>query len=139
METKFKIQDEPAQKQLDILLDYYDIDLDDESEKMREAVKSSISKVKKCIMRGFVEITEGKSGPIINHKMQNSEGDQTVTYATMTGNNKLEMDKKEIKESYGRNYALMASLAGMAPDTIRKFKGIDLSIVESLGVIFLLA
>ena len=126
--------------QINILLNYYDIDPDDANESMRDAVKSSVAKIKKCVKRGILEVGNGKLGPIIIHKLQNSEAEnQTVEYGTMTGNNKLEMDKKEIKEAYGRNYALMASLAGLAPDAIRKFRGVDLSIVESLGVIFLLA
>ena len=52
---------------------------------------------------------------------------------------KIVMDSYDAKAFYKRAYALMGSLSGLGDDAMRLLRGVDLQVVEALGIVFLAA
>jgi len=137
---KDKISAKVAQDQLDQLLNKYDIDIDDAPNKeQKKVLETSFHRIKKSIRRGFLEIkVDDQSGKlVVVHHLQEKKG-TTVEYKGISGKNKIEMKEREEQDQYGKIYAMMGSLSGLGYSAIRDFEGIDMSIAESLGSIFLL-
>lgn len=135
MENKLKLSEKSAKENLQEMLDYYEIDLDDIEDKVvKSAVKSGLKRLIKAIRLGRLEIKIEDEFKIIQITRS---GKETITYREIDGDSKSAMSTKDEKDWYGKSYALMGSLSGLGESAIRKMKGVDISLVEVLGMIFL--
>lgn len=131
------ISKESAIAQLDVLYDYYEIDLSEMSGDVKSAIEHSAGKVAKAIQKGRVEISLDDDG--IVKITQTVKGGDTLVYAEMNGQAKIAMGSKAPDDSYGKAYAMMGALCGLGEGAILKLKGKDLSTAEALGVLLLQA
>jgi hypothetical protein len=146
MKEDMQISKETAKDQLDQLLNYYDLDPDDYKEIQVDgnsagiAIDVSIKKITKAIMKGRLEITLDDNGRpfVVQHLVGRYKSVDKLTYKPITGSAKVEMDKRK-GESNSKLYALMGSLSGEGAEIIQALEGPDLSLVESLGGLFLMA
>jgi len=125
------ISQEVAEEQLNAFLDYYEIELDELPEEINGAVKKLLS----AICKGRVEVL---SNGEIKQIFKNPPGEVSeVVYKELTGSAKLAMKGKSAEDHHGRIYALLGSLAGIDERGISKLRGVDLSVAECIGVLFL--
>jgi len=135
MTSPIKISSEVAQDQLDIMIDYYEIDIDIMSESIRENVAFALEKIKQAIKKGRVEITNDKDLKIIQ-KLKTPINDVTeIVYGPATAKSKLQIKDKD--DQYKKVYKLMASVSGEQSASIFKLSLVDASILECLGLVFL--
>lgn len=140
-EKDYKIAAEPAQEQLELLLDFYDIEVpgDGELDDVQKAAKTSIKKLKRYIRMGLVEITEADGLTVIQH-LKHSKGDtKTITYGVCDGKAKMAMAKAGEKDHSGKIYQLMGSLSNLSADSLSRLIAVDSNVVECLGAVFLTA
>jgi ActR/RegA family two-component response regulator len=135
------IDEEPAQDQLDLLLDFYDIEVDelDEDDDVEKATLKAIKKIKKYIMKGLIEISEDDGLTVIQH-LHHSKGEtKQISYGVITGHAKIAMSKAAERDYSGKVYQVMGSLSSnISAESIARLKGVDLAVVECLGAIFLM-
>lgn len=143
--SKYVLDEEPAQDQLDLLLDFYEIELEDfeefksEDDRVEQAMRSACKRLKRFIRKGLIEITAENGLTIIQH-LRFSKGETTqLIYRIMDGKAKMQMQKAREDDFYGKLYCLMGSLANVNANQISQFKGVDSSVVECLGAVFLTA
>ena len=133
--AEFIISEDSAIEQLDYFLEYYDMDLSALPEEQAIAVESAKTQIIRAIRIGNLEIS---SGAEIAQRLKNPAGDvKSLTYGELTGNSKLAMKNKAQTDNYGRIYALLGSLSGVGEGGIAKLRGADLSLAESIGILFL--
>ncbi len=135
-----KLSKEDAETQLQILLDYYEIDIEDvKVTDAKNGLEQTIDKTIKHIRRGRLEITMGDKLSVIQ-TMQQGKGGETsekIPYGILKGESKIAMKDKKGEDFHGRLYVMMASLGNINENDIKKFEGLDLSVVECLGALFL--
>jgi plasmid stabilization system protein ParE len=132
---KYKISSQNARIQLEKMFDYYEIDIDEiEDKELKRAIKGGYERLVKAIRLGRLEINL-EDGIKIIQTTRNSG--TKITYREIDGVAKSAMAGKEEKDYYGKSYALMGSLCDLGEAAIKKLKGVDLSLVEVLGMIFL--
>ena len=127
-----KIPEDAAQKQVDILIDYYE--LDDE----KELIKLVRPDLIKHVMRGRIEISMGDNNRLavrqtFKFPVGESEG---LDYKVINGVSKKQM-KASSKSDHEKMYSLMGSLAGVSGESISRLEGVDLSAMECLANLFL--
>ncbi|MCK5219322.1 hypothetical protein KAR10_07365 [bacterium] len=134
----YKISLESAQIQIDLLMDFGAVQVEDiTSEVLRNAIKSSLNVLRRVIRRGLLEIVVDEKGDLkITQKLARSP-ETEIVYKEMDGQAKLTMGKVPDDNSYGRAYALLGYLSGLGSDGIARLKGLDLSVAECLGAVFL--
>jgi hypothetical protein len=144
-----KISDEVAQQQLDLLLDFYEIEIgdvekeaefyDEGGDEVQKAIKGACDRLKRYIRKGLVEINETDGLTIVQY-LRCPDGEfSTVSYRVIDGIAKQEMRWAKENDFYGKIYYLMGSLSKKSASIIAKFRGVDSSVVECLGAIFLTA
>ena len=132
---EYKISLQVAKENLQSMLDYYEIDIDEIDEKdVKKAIKSGYNRIIKALRLGRLEI-KIENGITITQTLRN--GTEKLTYREIDGKAKTAMAPKEEKDWYGKSYALMGSLSDMGETAITSLKGVDLSLAEVLGMIFL--
>jgi len=130
-----EISREVAEEQLDEFLGFYEIELDILPGDQKAAVDGSVKKIISAILKGRVEVL---SNGEIRQVFKNPPGDvPELIYRELTGSAKLAMKGKGAEDYHGRIYALLGSLAGVDEAAISKLRGVDLSIAECIGVLFL--
>lgn len=129
---KYKISKEVAEKQLDIFFDYYELDIEEDiaSETSRDAVKASAKRIVKAIRSGRVEITNDDGLKIIQ-----IVGEEKLEYKELDGKCKILTDKYD--GNYAKIYAMAGYLNGLGLDGMKNLKAVNLSIAESIGMLFL--
>jgi hypothetical protein len=130
-----KIPEEAAQKQLDILIDYYELDTENDVLK-----NNLLPNLLKSIMRGRIEFSLDKEGDLVTRQiLKKKVGENTteINYEVISGKHKEQM-KTEYKSEFSKYYALLGSLSGGNKIGISRLTGIDLSVAETLGATFLL-
>jgi hypothetical protein len=133
---EMKISERVAEDQVNLLLDYYDIELADiNNDAQRDAVESALTKLRRGVRRGLLEIKE-QDGLKVTQILRNQE---KIEYCELDGRAKLAMKNKKDTDGHGRIFAIMGYLSGLGESAIICLKANDLSIVECLGVIFLLS
>ena len=133
-EEKYAISKKVAESELQKMLDYYEIDIDEiEDKKVKAAIKSSYDRLIKAVRLKRLEIKIEEEIKII----QTLRSGQKIDYREIDGKAKVAMAGKEETDHYGKAYALMGSLSGWGESAILQIKGVDLSLVEVLGLIFL--
>jgi hypothetical protein len=135
IKPKYILSKSAAKNELQKMLDYYEIDIDDiEDKKMKASIKQGYDRLIKAVRYGRLEI-KIEDGITVIQKLKS--GNETLEYREIDGTAKTEMAGKQEDDYYGKSYALMGSLSGMGETAIKKLKGVDLSLVEVLGMIFL--
>jgi hypothetical protein len=131
---KLILSEKSAKENLQQMLDYYEIDIDDIDDKdTRKAVSSSLKKIIKSIMKGRLEIKIEEEFQVIQY----TKNGEKIIYREIDGISKSAMASKGDNDYNGKCYALMGSLSGLGESAIRSLKGVDLSLTEVLGVVFL--
>jgi hypothetical protein len=143
--TELTISEESAKAQIDLLIDYYDIDMNDfegleETEKAEVVMVGILKKLERAIRRGRLEITDTDGEPIIRQLLRSKygSGKTEIVYKPVTGQAKVAMGRKKENDQTGRIYALLGSLSGDGESTFLGLKGADLVLAENLGLVFLL-
>lgn len=132
-DAKTRISAESADAIFEDFLKYYEIDLNEIQGNQRRATESAISKIKKSIMDGQIEIMDDHFTIVVH--LRNA---QRLEIRELDGKAKVEMGKRENEDLHGRLYAMMGSLSGLGFNAIQSLRGPDLTRVESLGIVFLL-
>lgn len=134
----YKISEQVAMEQLDGILDYYDLDLNDiKNAAQREAVESAYNRLVKAVRKGNLEFSNDESIKIIQHLKEPLGESETIEYRELDGKAKVAMKDKADTDYYGRIYSFLGSLSGLGETAIIGLKGSDLSVAECLGVLFL--
>jgi len=143
-----KLSKETATEQLEILLDYYDIDdsdfIDDETGEVSPAVASIKRKLIKALSKGRLELEFDDNGQFTGYVFQHLEGtykklESPVKYKKLGGAAKVATKEAGENNKYGKVYALMGSLCGFGSAAMIKLDGPDSLAMENLGLLFLLA
>lgn len=134
-EELFVISKETAEKELSKLMDYYEISLDTiEDEEVKRMIQAGYDRLVKAVRLGRLQI-KIENGLQVIQKLR-STGTEIV-YREIDGEAKAAMDGHDPKAYNKRAHALMGSLSGLGEAAIKKLKGVDLSLCEVLGLIFL--
>ena len=129
------ISKEAAEEQLEIFKDYYEIDEEYFVPETAMIMNQRLAEVNKAIRKGRLEISNA-GGLKIKQRLRNTtNGVDELNYSVLTGKAKVQMDKSD--GAHSRNYTLMSSLANEPYATFEKLEGVDMSLVESLGALFL--
>lgn len=126
------IPEDAAEAQIDVLLEYYDVDPE------KDIIKEVRPSLLRHVMRGRVEIILDTEGDLVvtqNLKFPPSDK-KSLTYAVISGKNKKQM-KSNSKSDHEKMYSLMGSLAGGGGEPMSRLKGVDNSAMEALANIFL--
>jgi len=132
--TDAVISKEVARGQLEMLLGYYDLDAGDfENDTMKDLFETACNKLVKAISKGRLEIKEDEGLKITQHLRT---GDELV-YAEICGKHKTAMAGKKDGDQYGKIYALLGSMSGVGETGISKLTGVDISVAECLGFLYM--
>ena len=132
--SKTVLSEEVAQKQLDLLLSFYELDVDSiEDDDIRTAVEKSAPKVLKAIQKGKVEITHEDKLLI---KQTLKSGDE-LYWKELSGIQKMAMDRE--KGDQARLYAFIGSNTGIGKSAVSKLKGTDLTLAEAIAALIFLS
>ena len=132
---KYKLGKSAAKEILQKMLDHYEIDLDEIDDKdLKRAIGNGTARLITAIRRGRLEFKYEKGIKVFQTL---KDGSDIIEYREIDGIAKTEMAGKEPSDHYGKSYALMGSLCGRGEAAIKKLTGVDLSLVEVLGLIFL--
>lgn len=124
-----------AKQELQKMFDYYEIDIDDiEDKEVKRAIQNGYNRLIKAVRLGRLEIKTEEGIKVIQ---TTKDGKAKIEYREIDGVAKTEMAGKADNDHYGKAYSLMGSLSGMGESAIKKLKGVDLSLAEVLGLIFL--
>jgi len=134
--SKNVISRESAEEQIDVLLEYYDLDDDDIGNAEKESgLDMTKHKLIKHIMKGRLEISESEDGlSVIQHLRS---GKEDMTYQEICGRHKIQMKNNSQDDWFGKMYSLVGSMTGVGSKAIENLKGVDMSVCECLGAIFL--
>ena len=137
---EYKLSEEAARAQVLELLEFYGIDVDAITEDERKrATESMLDALVRYFRLGFLEVVKAPTFKVVQH-LQRAPGEvTTIEYTEIQGKHKIVMDSYDAKAFYKRAYALMGSLSGLGDDAMRLLRGVDLQVVEALGIVFLAA
>ena len=132
---KYILTKENAKNELQKMLDYYEIEIDElEDDDLKKAIQQGYDRLVKAVRLGRLEV-KIENGIKIIQKLR--DGTKTIEYREIDGKAKTEMAGKKVDDNYGKAYALMGALSGLGEGAIKNLKGVDLSLAEVLGLIFL--
>ena len=140
------ISEESAREQLGIFFDYYEIDSTNVGggENSQEIFESTVDRLTDAIRKGHVEIKENDDGLIVVQTLKKAkkvkEGEAAVSvleYKEISGAAKDAMKHKKETDHYGRIHAMLGYLSGAGENAIKSLRGVDMSISECIGVLFL--
>ena len=131
-----------AEKQVEIFVDYYDIEVGEEGTNPdhQENIDASLKKLVRHVESGRLEISldDEQKIEIIQH-IKKSEGDvKQLKYKILNGRAKKEMKNAKDGDFHGKMYALVGSLCGTSGNGLANLTGSDLSVCECLGALFLI-
>jgi hypothetical protein len=136
-ETKYILAKEAAELEVKKIFDYYEIDLEEiEDKEHKKFIQMNYDRLIKAVRLGRLEVKLEKGIQIIQHLRDSQEA---VIYVEINGEAKSATAGKDKEDFYGRIYAVQGSLTGVGEAGIKKMKGVDLSLCEVLGAIFLSA
>ncbi len=126
------ISEKVATEQMQILYDYYDIDIEEATGDPKTALQNAHQRLINAIRKGRLAI-EDKDGLKVTQIVR---GGDTLEYKVVSGGAKLAM-KAADSENHRRMYQMLAYLVGLTCSDIAKLTGFDLSVAECLGLLFL--
>lgn len=135
VEKKRKISEENAVVEVQKFCERYDLDTEPVEGEINKALESFLDSVTEYVSLGYLEFNHDKFE--ITQHLQDPPGDvKELVYGQIGGAQKRAMDGYGSDEHYGKVYALMGSACGLE-EAIEKLKGVDLKVVEALGLAFL--
>ncbi len=136
-DDKYKLSKDAAQAVIQKIFDYYEIDIKEiEDKEQQKFIRMNYDRLVKAARLGRLEVSTDKGIVITQHIR---DRDETVTYKEITGAAKIATAGKDKDDFYGRIYAVQGSITGLGEDGILRMSGVDLSLCEVLGAIFLSA
>lgn len=132
------ISEESAREQVEILLDFYDIDPEHLPSDQANIVNTCVRKLTKSIMAGRLEVTKDENNrPNVT---QSTSSGEEISYRVLSGKHREETSKVEKENNhYGKIYAMLGSMSGLGRSAISQLEGPDLTTAEALGLLFLQA
>ena len=137
-EPEYKLSRETGDAAVAELLGYYGINLGVLADDQREAIEAMCARLSGYYRLGLVEnIREGGVLKVKQH-LQDPPGEvREIVYGRIGGKHRLAGDRYKENERYAKLYAIMGSLSGLGETGIVALSGVDLSVVEVLGILFL--
>ncbi len=133
------ISDESAKEQLEILMDYYDIDKNDiEIEEGPEAVQTLMNGLIRAIRKGRLEIkVDSDAKLLVIQHLQHAPGDiDVVEYSVVGQKARLAMDRVKSTKEQERMCAFMGSLSGLGVQGVSGLVGADMGTMNRLATLF---
>ncbi len=129
---EWAIPEDAAEAQIDVLLEYYDVDPE------KDIVKEVRPTLLRHVMRGRVEISlDDEADLVVIQNLKYPPSDKkSLKYQVISGKNKKQM-KSNAKSDHEKMYSLMGSLSGGGGEPMSRLKGVDNSAMEALANIFL--
>lgn len=132
---KTKISVENAIEQVKGFCERYDIDPEPEGGELNEALEGILDALVEYVSLGYLEFNDDFS---ITQHLQYPPGDvKEIKYNRINGKMKRAMDGFKEIEQYGKIYALMGASCGLGGDLVENLKGVDLKVLEGIGLTFL--
>lgn len=132
-----QISEEIAKEQLQKMLDYYELEVEELDEDIQSLITSSCRQVKKAIMAGLMDIeVSGNNCKVKQYLRFPLNGiPNPITYHELNGKCKAEI--KDDLGDYQKIYTLLGVLSREGMSVIQLLQGKDLSRAEALASIFL--
>jgi hypothetical protein len=125
-----------ADEQMQILLDYYDVDRDFIIDSMKDPLDNCIMGMLKSITRGRLTVVDKEGGPHIVQKLEKPvPGMETITYRPP--GSKLAVALKNVSKDESRLLGALGALSGNAPDEFDELDHTDRQTAEDVGNYFL--
>ena len=150
MSNKFVISDEVAKQQLDLLCDWYGLDLEELEDALSSgdedesrAVQYITKKLIKAIRQGAVEVQERElkdGGPtlvVVQTLRFPAAGETEIVYNEVTGASRANIKVTKGMNHRAEQYQFLAALAKIPASVFLKLRGSDIGVVDSLGFLFL--
>ena len=131
---KEKLSEEAARSEVQRLYDWYEVDLNDLGEEAADAAKIVEKQLVKGVRLGMIEFKEEDGFQIVQHR---KNGGDPLVYGELTGQAKMESNKKKDTDRNGQMYALLGSLSGLGEMAISTLKGPDLKRAEFIATMLL--
>ena len=133
-----KVSLESAEKQMQDLLDYYDIEPHHiTTEHGQDAIQTINNRLVAAIRKGRLEISIDADGPLVTQHLKHPPGDSpTIVYKEVTAKAKLATDGLGETKGTAKVHAFMGSLADLGPGAIGKLRGVDMGVMEKLFLVF---
>lgn len=134
-----KISIESAKKQMDLFLDYYDMDQNDIAvDQGPEAIETILNRLIRAISVGLLEVQLSEGNLKVTQYLKFPMGEITkIDYSEFGQKAKYAADGISNNKPTQKMHALMASLAGVSSDAFIKLKAVDSSIMERLATLFM--
>jgi hypothetical protein len=133
-EEKYKLSVSSARSELKKMTDYYEIEIEEiEDENLRKGIQQGYDRALQAIRKGRLQVKVENGIKII----QTTKKGETIEYREIDGNAKAAMDGHPAEAYYRRAYALLGALSGNGEAAVKNMKGVDLSLAEVLGLLFL--
>lgn len=134
-----------AEEEVEKMFDYYGIDIEMIRDKdSRSNIERAKMKLVKAVTQGRLEfVYENDEGgymqlTCVQHLISRKDGhEQDFRYKEVDGRSKIAMKHCGDDDTMGKIQAMMASLAGVTATSMQKVRGVDLGLMESLGMVFL--
>jgi len=139
IEKKQLLSEESAKEQLEILMEYYDIDKNDiEIEEGPEAVQTLMNGLVRAIRKGRLEITvDSDNKLVVTQHLQHPPGDITdINYNIVGQKARLAMDRVKSTKEQERMCAFMGSLSGLGSTGIGSLLAADMGTMNRLATLF---
>lgn len=133
------ISKESAEKQLILLMNYYDIDKDDiEIEQGPEAVQTLMNGLNRAIRNKRLEIAvNSESQLVVTQHLKNAPGDiDIINYGIVSQKSRLAMDRVKGTKEQERMCAFMGSLSGLGQAGISNLISVDMGTMNRLATLF---
>ncbi len=140
MNEEAKISKENAEQMFSELLDYYDLEVDEDSEDVTERLIAGMKKkFVRAFMRGRLEL-DSRDGRlfVIQHLRGPSKTIENgvIEYKPLNGRARVAMKSDKDSNHYARIYQMLSVLAGLPEASIRNLEGADLGLAEDLATLF---
>ena len=136
---KILISEDSAIEQLEILMEYYDIDKNDiEIEEGAEAVQTLMNGLVRAIRKGRLEIkVDSDLKLIVTQHLKHPPGDiDIVNYSIVGQKARLAMDRVKSTKEQERMCAFMGSLSGLGVQGVSGLVGADMGTMNRLATLF---
>lgn len=139
-EDKPKVSEENATRAVDGFLKYYRIDTSGQDENTA-SIRVAREKLLTATMEGRLEfeIRDGDMWVIQTLLKPLTKGQSKIEYRELDGKAKLQMKHNIDTDTHGKIQSLMGGLCKLGGAVMSNMKSVDLSTMESLGIVFLLA
>ena len=113
----------------------YDIDPEPTEGEVNANLEAILDAMTEYVSLGYLELNE--DGSVVQHLQEPPADVKELKYAPITGQQKRAMDEYEAKENNARVQALMGSACGLDGDMMSHLEGVDLKVMEAVGLAFL--